>query len=111
MFGLGIFHLAPYEVVWPIVLYYICTFGLLVELLLTVNWPIVMNKYDKAENIIVSSYFVLKMGYHIVHLNKSYHEFLCDLQSEFWAGVFTFIILGILFIFQIINYFRYVEKR
>ena len=111
MFGLGVFHLAPYYVTWAIVLYYICIYGLLITFVLSVNYSLNINKYDRMENVALMAYFGAKMTYHIACSNQDYNNYLASLHSEFWAGVFTFIVLGIMFSFQIINMIRYVKKR
>lgn len=111
MFGLGLFHLAPYYTTWAIVLYYICIYGLMVTLVLSVNSRIVIDKYDKLENVVLMVYLVAKMIYHIAHVNHGYHEYLCALKSEVWAGVFTFVVLGMMLCFQFLNIAKYVKKR
>lgn len=110
MTGLGIFHLAPYGTTWVIVLYYICTFGLLIGLVFNASYPVKLNKYDRMENVALMAYFGAKMGYHVANLNKEWLEYLYSLRSEIWAGVFTFMVLGMMFSFQIINVIRYVKE-
>lgn len=111
MFGLGVFHLSPYYITYPIVLYYVCLYSLVIMLILNASYPLKVNKYDKYENVVLIAYMASKMTYHIAHLNTSYHAYLCSLRSELWAGVFTFMVLGIMFSFQCINLVRYVKKR
>ena len=108
---MGIFHLSPYDATWAIVLYYICIYGLIITLVLSLNNKCYIDKYDRMENVALMAYMALKMSYHIANLNSSYAEYLYALRSEVWAGVFTFVVLGIMFSFQCINLVKYVKKR
>lgn len=70
-----------------------------------------MSKYDKWENVALMAYMGLIMTYVVSKYNPNYNIYLDSLGSDLWAGVFTFVVLGIMFSFQCINLVKYVKKR
>jgi len=108
---MGIVHLAPYEQVWVIVLYYICVYGFIINLLIQLHLQTELYKYDRLENIVLIIYLGCKMLYHIANSGCTYYEYLAKLNSEFWSGMFTFFVLGLMFTLQGINIYKYVKER
>ena len=109
--GMGVMHLAPYEQVWVIVLYYICQYGFMINLILHLHNRTDLYKYDRLENFVLIFYLGFKMIYHILNSGCTYYEYLAKLNSELWSGVFTFFVLGIMFALQGINLMGYVKER
>jgi hypothetical protein len=112
LLGSAIFHLAPDDTTWVVVLYYVINYSLILMLLAFLVKPIKLNKYDKIEIGVFSLYMIGKMIYHIAKVDKEWAVYLKeDLNSEFWSGVFTFFILGIMLTTQSIYIISYVKKR
>ncbi len=111
LIGMGFVHLAPYEQVWVIILYYICVYGFSINLCIQLQKRTELYKYDRYENWVLIIYLGFKMLYHILNSGCTYSDYLYSLNSEFWSGVFTFFVLGIMFVLQGINLIGYVKER
>lgn len=90
---MAIYHILPYSNTFTNVLYYFADHELKIVLLLFI-W----HQYRYNEFLYAAIYFIIKLIYHLLLLNKAYSEYLNDLQSEIYAMIMTIVLLGLFII-------------